>query len=165
MQTHLQELLSTRNCPLRLHRLALTRGSLRAGLGAYAIACGRNGAEHADPWSDRRVIEFCLALPFSQRVGGGRTKRLARLATSPWLPAKIRFHTGKEHLGWHLDQGLVRLLPSDRLRTTRGAATTQPLLRFEQLTLDQLSAKKYTNPSVSATVLASALLWQRKIID
>ena len=47
------------------------------------------GIEERDPTADRRLVEFCFSLPPEQLVGGGRTRRLARIALADRVPAAI----------------------------------------------------------------------------
>ena len=42
-----------------------------------AAACG---IEPRHPFLDRRLVEFCLALPWEQKLSGGWTKRIVRRA-------------------------------------------------------------------------------------
>jgi asparagine synthase (glutamine-hydrolysing) len=47
------------------------------------------GIDERDPTADRRVAEFCLALPAEQLFSGGITRRLARLALADRLPNSV----------------------------------------------------------------------------
>ncbi|WP_139906047.1 asparagine synthase-related protein [Clostridium thermarum] len=56
-----------------------------------------------DPTRDKRVIEFCLSLPPSQFVSGGRERILIRRAMEGILPDKIRLNyrvRGKQSADW-----------------------------------------------------------------
>lgn len=55
--------------------------------------------EPRDPFLDLRVIEFCLSLPEEQLQKNGWPKVILRRATRGVLPEKVRWRTGKPHLG------------------------------------------------------------------
>jgi len=50
------------------------------------------------PFSDRRLIEFCLALPPEQKVRGGYTRAILRYALAASLPEEIKTRAGKADL-------------------------------------------------------------------
>jgi len=73
---------------------------LALGLTEYDRVGGRYGLEMRDPWGDRRVVAFWLGLPLEHKVRNGWMKYLVRAGFEAELPAKVRWRTGKEHLGW-----------------------------------------------------------------
>lgn len=78
---------------------SLTRGPV-VGLAGCERVAGRYGIELRDPWADRRVVEFFLRLPLTQKVHNGWTKHLARTAFKSDLDTIVKQRLGKEHLGW-----------------------------------------------------------------
>ena len=58
-----------------------------------AIASTRQ--EHRDPFDDRRVVEFALALPEDQRRRGGLTKYVLRSAMAGLMPESVRSRRNK----------------------------------------------------------------------
>ncbi|MDQ6701130.1 MAG: asparagine synthase-related protein, partial [Acidobacteriota bacterium] len=58
-------------------------------------AASSAGIEHRHPFSDRRVLEFALALPEEQRWRGDRTKFILREAMRSTLPEQIRLRQTK----------------------------------------------------------------------
>jgi asparagine synthase (glutamine-hydrolysing) len=50
------------------------------------------------PFSDRRLVEFCLALPPEQKIRGGYTRAILRYALASSLPEKIKTRVGKADL-------------------------------------------------------------------
>jgi asparagine synthase (glutamine-hydrolysing) len=91
------------------HVQALELGSVALGLEGYGRTVAWRGIEHRDPWSDRRVVDFLLSVPPTQRSGAGWTKWIARRACSPWLPPGLLWHSHKYHLGGQLCDRLERL--------------------------------------------------------
>jgi Asparagine synthase len=114
----------------RDHWRQLTSARLAAILETVAALAGAAGVDVRDPFLDRRLMEFCLALPASQKI------RVARHAPSTLLPAAIRDRPGKApiHLmlgaafavcGWErlarLMDDAVRVLEPLRPRGPRAA--------------------------------------------
>lgn len=58
----------------------------------------RRGIEIAHPFLDRRVVEFCLGLPWTQKLRGGFTKSVLRNAMSDRLPTDITARAAKADL-------------------------------------------------------------------
>ena len=50
------------------------------------------------PFSDRRLLEFCLALPPEQKIRGGYTRAILRYALAASLPEEIKTRVGKADL-------------------------------------------------------------------
>jgi len=63
--------------------------------GHYAAA---NGVEARHPFMDRRLIEYCLALPPSQSMSEGWTRVVMRRAMDGIVPDGIRWRVGKASL-------------------------------------------------------------------
>lgn len=68
------------------------------------------------PFLDRRVIEFCTALPPAQHRQGGCSRRLLRRAAAPRIPAKIAWRRDKTLTIPDLARGI--LCSEARLRLT-----------------------------------------------
>ena len=91
-----------------------------AGILETLAAAGRvMGIDPRDPFLDRRLIEFCLALPASQKIRQGRTRVVARHALAALLPAEIRDRPGKAPIDLMLASALTVYGPErlDRLMT------------------------------------------------
>jgi asparagine synthase (glutamine-hydrolysing) len=56
------------------------------------------GIEPRFPFFDRRLIEFCLSLPFEQKLGQGWTRLVMRRAMKGVLPEKVRWRVMKSNL-------------------------------------------------------------------
>ena len=70
------------------------------GLAAYERVAGRYGVELRDPWADKRVVEFFMALPLAHKVRDGRLKYMVRSTFAPDFEDIVTKRVGKEHLGW-----------------------------------------------------------------
>jgi len=60
------------------------------------------GFDQRDPTGDRRLVEFCMALPEKYFLAGGIDRRLARLGLKHLLPESIRmdFRLGLQDIDW-----------------------------------------------------------------
>ena len=74
------------------------------------------------PFADRRLVEFCAALPADQRFRGGQTRHILRRAMRDVLPEEIHSRTTKGNLGHALALSLrgasapaLRSMMEDRL--------------------------------------------------
>ena len=73
-------------------------GQIRNGLAGYDRTGAQIGIETRDPWGDRRVLDFFLALPLSLKVNKGRTKYLVRSTCAPKLPDGVPWRNDKGHV-------------------------------------------------------------------
>ncbi len=89
------------------HWRRLTSGRLLAIMETLAAAGGVAGVEVRDPFLDRRLMEFCLALPASQKIRQGRTRVVMRHALGALLPREIRERPGKAPLDLMLSAALT----------------------------------------------------------
>jgi len=84
------------------------RAVFRGGLSAWNIHGGevsergaaRLGVEERHPFADRRVVEFCLALPEEQRWHGQTLKVVLREAMRGILPERVRTKQTQPELGF-----------------------------------------------------------------
>ena len=74
------------------------------------------GIEPRDPFLDRRVVDFCLALPCMQKLcSAGWPKVILRRAMAGNLPDPVRWRRGKQHLGASFTSAVMRA-SEDRIR-------------------------------------------------
>ena len=75
-------------------------------------AMDKNAAAHSIeprfPFLDRRVIEFCLALPPEQRIRDGYTRAIERESLAEYLPPEIRQRTSKAIADPYIRYSLVK---------------------------------------------------------
>ena len=78
--------------------MRLDAGPLAAG------GVATNGVDYRDPTIDKRLVEFCLAIPEEQYLRQGRTKFLLRRAMAARLPPEIlnEWRKGLAGADWHL---------------------------------------------------------------
>lgn len=132
---HTQALLKNRSYPTRTARQEHWLG-LTSGLHSYGLELADKGAsgfslEARYPFYDRRLMEFCLALPPEQKLNQGWTRIILRRAMTDILPPEVQWRVHKANLG---------------------ANFKRKLLEYEQKNLDKLSnetqiIKPYVNIS------------------
>ena len=91
----------------REHWRQLTFGRLAGVLETLAVSAGRAGVDVRDPFLDRRLLEFCLALPASQKIRSGQTRIVARHGLRALLPPEIRDRRGKAPIDLMLSSALA----------------------------------------------------------
>ncbi len=84
--------------------------SLTSGLVQTVLEIANNGSSafHVEtrfPFIDKRLVEFCLGLPGSQKVNQGYTRITARRALNAIIPEEIRWRSSKGNLGWNFRHG------------------------------------------------------------
>ena len=87
-------------------------GNLITGLHPYILEIGNKAAaafsiEPRHPFYDRRLAEFCLALPPEQKLNRGWTRAIMRRALVDVLPAEVAWRGGKANLSQNLTRGLL----------------------------------------------------------
>jgi asparagine synthase (glutamine-hydrolysing) len=103
-------LLADRDRPARSaredHFRRLTSGVIPFVLEVADRAAAAFSLESRYPFFDRRLAEFCLALPPEQRISQGWTRLVMRRALSGVFPEEVRERRGKSNLGANFDRGL-----------------------------------------------------------
>lgn len=80
------------------------------GCEAYQNSAAAAGVERRDAFNDRRVAEFCAALPGNQKQGAGWYKIILRRAMAGRLPDAVRWGPNKYHLGRDFTLALIQKL-------------------------------------------------------
>jgi asparagine synthase (glutamine-hydrolysing) len=93
------------------HWRNLTSGLLVYGLELLDQAAGACSLEARYPFCDRRLVEFCLALPAEQKLQNGWTRAVMRRAMAGTLPQDVSARAGKGNLSANFKQ---RLLDNER---------------------------------------------------
>lgn len=106
-----RELLADHIKPIRTLREAHWR-QLTSGIMPYYLevndkAAAAFGLDHRHPFYDRRLIEFCYALPPEQKLSQGWDRVVQRRAMEGILPEKIRRRIRKSQWGPNFKRGLM----------------------------------------------------------
>jgi len=98
------------------HR-SLRSGRITATLETIDMMQAAHGVEPRHPFTDRKLVEFALAIPPTQQLSGGYTRSIIRRALGDLLPDKIQWRPWKTmvgHAAWHAlaneDDALQRLI-------------------------------------------------------
>jgi asparagine synthase (glutamine-hydrolysing) len=89
------------------HYQELSSGMIPAALEVAANGISAFGIELRFPFLDRRLVEFCYAIPPDQKINDGWTRAVVRRALADSLPSKIRFRSDKGDLGPNFISGLT----------------------------------------------------------
>ncbi|HEY8601755.1 MAG TPA: asparagine synthase-related protein [Thermomicrobiales bacterium] len=90
------------------HWRRLTRGLNSFVLEIADHAAAALGCEPRYPFFDKRLIEFCLAIPSRQKLDGGLTRVVMRRGLAGILPEPIRQRPGKSNLAPNFDHTFLR---------------------------------------------------------
>jgi asparagine synthase (glutamine-hydrolysing) len=101
----------------------------------------RFGYIHCDPTADRRVVEFCLAIPVEQYLLHGESRSLVRRAMAGLLPDAVRLETrtGLQGADWaiHVNAARTEIAAEiDRLESSGLASACLDLPRLHALLRD-----------------------------
>jgi asparagine synthase (glutamine-hydrolysing) len=66
------------------------------------------GLEVRYPFFDRRLMEFCLAIPAKQKLRNGWTRSVMRRAIAGIVPAEVQWRPGKADLSPNFSRGLFQ---------------------------------------------------------
>jgi asparagine synthase (glutamine-hydrolysing) len=86
--------------------------AISASLQAYALevldkAAAGAGVEARYPFWDKRLAEFCLALPADMKLSGGWSRMILRRAMEGILPSSVQWRRDKFDFTPHLVQGML----------------------------------------------------------
>ena len=90
-------------------------GSIAVILEEVSHLAAMRGGEHAHPFYDVRLIEYCLSLPPEQKLQQGWTRSILRRAMEDILPTKIQQRTSKADLSPNFTRNLIQDLPVNDL--------------------------------------------------
>jgi asparagine synthase (glutamine-hydrolysing) len=89
------------------HWAALNNGSVRYALQWLDKIATAFNLEARHPFCDRRLIEFCLALPSGQKLHKGWSRSIMRRAMEGILPPEVQWRVGKGDLSSNFKKRLL----------------------------------------------------------
>lgn len=95
----------------RAHALSFPSAVHQYGLELTDSAAGAFGIEPRYPFFDRRLVEFCVALPTEQKLAEGWTRLVHRRAMEGVLPTDVQWRNHKGDLSFNFTR---RLRETDR---------------------------------------------------
>jgi asparagine synthase (glutamine-hydrolysing) len=89
------------------HRRSLSSSLIPFALEQADKAAAAFNLEARYPFLDRRLAEYCLSIPASQKLSGGWPRSLLRNSMRHVLPDKVRFRRSKANLAPNFHRGLI----------------------------------------------------------
>ncbi|MCU0565402.1 MAG: lasso peptide isopeptide bond-forming cyclase [Oculatellaceae cyanobacterium Prado106] len=89
------------------HYYNLVRGVMPHTLENLDHAAAAFSIELRFPFWDKRLIEFCLAIPPEQKMGQGWTRLVMRQAMAGILPESVQWRKGKANMGFGFDYSFL----------------------------------------------------------
>jgi asparagine synthase (glutamine-hydrolysing) len=89
------------------HFLELDSGAIPVALAEASRAGVAAAVEPRFPFLDKRLLEFCLSLPGTQKLNQGWNRIVLRRAMAQRLPEAVQWRKGKADLGPNFTRGLV----------------------------------------------------------
>jgi asparagine synthase (glutamine-hydrolysing) len=109
--------------------------------------------ELRDPTQDKRIFEYCFAIPVEQYLVGGQTRSLVRRAMRGYLPASTlaRTERGLQSADWFMTMGARRKEMADELTRIRKSPVANRVLDLDrlQMLLDTWPEDGFERESVS----------------
>lgn len=90
------------------HWNSLTQGVLPFVLEQIDRCAANFSIEARHPFMDKRLIEFCLALPAEQKLSQGWGRIVMRRALEGILPEKVQWRGGKADVSDNFDEGFLK---------------------------------------------------------
>lgn len=90
------------------HYYILNRGILQLSLELADHTAAAFSMESRNPFYDKRLIEFCLALPSIQKLNKGWDRVILRRAMENILPKEVQWRRNKSNLGPNFRRNLIK---------------------------------------------------------
>jgi asparagine synthase (glutamine-hydrolysing) len=148
------------------HYHQLTTGEIPFALEVANKASAAFSLEARYPFADRRLAEFCLAIPPNQKLQDGFTRMIVRRALSSVLPSAVCWRSGKANVGANFLQGLRESLQNGWVELI--GAPAKSLGSYVNLAqLDQMSSQFYQlgseNSAISLWLAVTFAIWLNTI--
>jgi len=102
-----------------------------AGLERYERIASSLAIEPRDPFTDLRLMRFCLSLPRNQIQRDGWPKWILRRAMTHTVPGSILWRRGKHHLGYDFIDRLMEEPSGNVWKNTDLPATKKAILKYD----------------------------------
>jgi len=93
---------------MEYHKIALNHTFLTVGLERYERVASAFGIEARHPFTDVRLVEYCLGLPWQLKTRRGWTKRIMRRAMESVLPEEVVWRRDKDSLMWEINRLILK---------------------------------------------------------
>jgi asparagine synthase (glutamine-hydrolysing) len=103
------------------HAVRLDSAYMTAGIERYGRVAAVCGVENRSPLLDKRVVEFCLAMPWQQKVRNGWSKYALRELAKRVVPSTVALRNDYDHLGWNFTRKMMALRKPEFQRVFNGS--------------------------------------------
>jgi asparagine synthase (glutamine-hydrolysing) len=124
------------------HYTALLDGINSAGFESIDPVAAAFSLEPRYPFYDRRLVEFCLALPGEQKLRWGWSRFILRQAMAGTLPERVRRRGGKTNLSAQFNEGFLAFERERIEAVVHGG--TQTLAQFVDMEVLRELYRKYS---------------------
>lgn len=146
-----------------LQRQILSSSRIQTALELTTHATAAHGVEVRHPFFDKRLVEFCLALPPGQSLKDGWARSILRRALAGVLPEAIRWRVGKAWLASNFERGLYE---QDRALLEEHVQDLGPLRAYvNEAVVEGLYEKGAAAPNIEQAQLARVAtlsIWLKK---
>jgi asparagine synthase (glutamine-hydrolysing) len=150
------------------HWSSITSGYNSFILGVANRTTSLFGIERRNPFVDKRLLEFCLALPTEQKAHEGWGRWIARRATANILPAAVQWRAGKADHSANFHRGLLgpdrKILEDTILKSSGRMAEYVDTAVLRKVCRRYLSQQGESKPSDAFVLwrVAKLVLWLRR---
>jgi len=140
------------------HYQLLTRPVMARTLALRNHVAARSSTKVRFPFFDKRLIEYCLALPPNQKLRRGWSRWILRQAMEGILPASIQWRPGKGDLGIALDRSLRTYEQSRFEQLMRGEIGG--IDRYIEMDFLREAVPAYLNKEVGGASAGGLIVWR-----
>jgi len=143
------------------HHDSLVKPGLSESYSERDILSSAYNIEKRYPFTDKRLIEFCLAIPRTQQLRNGQPRSVARRAVNDLLPEKIRYRWDKTSGNSGFQKAFEQSLPQMNDIIDNCSRLSEFIDKGElELAIDRCSMGSYSPTDQSAIWRAVSLaLW------
>ncbi len=135
--------------PVREQQIfGFTNGSFEVHANMIEHTAAAFSLELRYPFFDRRLIEFCLAVPFRQKLRNGWTRFIFRRAMQGILPRKIQWRVSKGHLSSNVRLCLFR---EREVLDTVILQNTEVIAPYLNISVLQASYRRFLGDPISSS--------------
>ena len=142
------------------HRLSLTTGLYPFLMEMADKASAKKSIEARYPFFDRRLMEFCLAIPLEQKFRQGYPRAILRHAMKDVLPPEIQWRVSKSKLGSNFQRNLLTHQPHTIRNAIYSSEKIKPYINMCNLNsiYNRYAIDSRPQPGDDVNVLNSTLL-------
>jgi asparagine synthase (glutamine-hydrolysing) len=155
---------------MEFHKIALDHPFLTVGLERYERVASAFGIEARHPYTDVRLAEFCLGLPWQWKTQHGWTKLILRHALEPLLPSEVVWRRDKDSLMWEVNRLILKeraeyfyQITLDEQANLKPYVDTAKLMKFWEAYLTR-GEEEHAELIWSGIALAMWLRQQRRLV-